>query len=156
MGAGKRIANKLAAGALGGLVGGFLGVGSGVFLGTLGTEDCEGGDDLCGIGAGVVGLFGGVVGYTVGTAVGVTLADPHDRFIMALGGSLLGFFVGGIMGPNDRIDTLQKAWAPFVGSTIVGVCASEGTRKPPKASRFSFGLSPSPGTGISAVANLRF
>ena len=152
MGPGGRIARKLAVSALGGLGGGLLGSLLGVVLGHnfLGGRNCSG-DQSCGLAAAYGVLFGGSVGYSVGTAVGVSLLDPHDRFIMALVGSLLGLGGGVILADAEDL------WPSiFVGPAILATWMSELSRSPPKARRFSVGLVPNPKRGLSAIATLRF
>lgn len=125
---GARIANKLAAGALLGSAGAFL-------LGSLGATGCSSGDTFCGVGV----LLGMVIGYPVATAVGVSMVDPHDRFLLSLGGSVGGLVVGSIIVPNNLalINSLWELWPLFVGSTVGATWASEWFRNPPKPRPFS-------------------
>ena len=128
MGVGKRIANKLAAGAL-------LGSGGAFLLGSLGATGCSSGDTFCGVGV----LLGMVVGYPVATVVGVSMIDPHDRFLLSLGESVGGLVMGSIIVPNNLalIDSLWELWPLFVGSTVGATWASEWFRNPPNARSFS-------------------
>lgn len=127
-GTGERIANKLAAGAL-------LGSGGAFLLGSLGATGCSSGDTFCGVGV----LLGMLIAYPVGNAVGVSMVDPHDRFLLSLGGSIGGLVVGGIIGPNNlaQIDSLWELWPFFVGPTVGATWASEWFRDPPETRRFS-------------------
>ena len=94
----------------------------------------------------------GTPGYTVGAAVGVSRVDPHDRFIPALGGSAAGLIAGLFLTSAADILWPTLFAAPIVTATMM----SEWTRNPPEDGRLSFGLSPTPGRGISAAAALRF
>ncbi len=143
-----RVFRKLAAGALGGVVWGLGGSILGAGLASGGG--CEG--DLCGAGA-IAGIYlGGLIGYTVGAAVGVSRVDPHDRFIPVLGGSAAGLIAGFYLtGAADILWPTLFA-APIITATMM----SEWTRDPPEDLGLSFGLSPTPGRGFSAAATLAF
>ena len=147
---GKRITKKLTTGALVGLTGGFLGAAVGF---SLAAEDCPGGDegDFCGLGAALAGLFVGGIGYSVGTAIGVSVVDPHDLFIMSLGGSVVGL-IGGVW-----LTSASGALWPslFVSPVAFATMMSELSRSPSEARRVSIGLMPSP-RHLSMVATLRF
>ncbi|MYA22565.1 MAG: hypothetical protein F4Z30_07155, partial [Gemmatimonadetes bacterium] len=110
-GSGKRIAFKLVSGTLSGI---------GVSFGTLFLSS----------GAGVRGwapiTWSVLIGYPIGSAIGVSLVDPHDRFIHSLIGSLLG--VGVAASATSDINLL-------VFPPICATLASEMFRKPPKARR---------------------
>lgn len=92
----------------------------------------------------------------MGIAVGVSAFDQHDRPIYPLAASLLGFGVGfaldvasAEMGGPVLGATL---WLPVTAATV----ASEWSRELPESRRYSLGLRPEPGGGLSAVAALRF
>ncbi len=131
-GNGKRIAFKLVSGTLSGIGGSF----GGLFLSS---------------GAGVRGwapiTWSVLLGYPVGSAIGVSLVDPHDRFIHSLIGSLLG--VGVAASATSGINFL-------VFPPICATLASEMYRSPPEAQRFSVNLVPNSNGDLSAVATLRF
>ena len=142
---GKRIAVKL-------IFGSFLGGASGLGLGNALDSDCTGCLDLGGV-------FGFFIGYTAGTAVGVSLVDSHDKFIVSLLGSMVGV-AGGY-----RLSVKAEDFWPFVvSSSVMATLASELSRTdylPPifmsrKPRLFSVGLVPSPKGHLSAVATLRF
>ena len=97
-------------------------------------------------------------GYPAGTAIGVTAidantSDPHDRSIkslikslgLSLGGSTVGL-IGALVSP------LSLLVSPIVGATL----ASELLRKPLASHRISVGLMPNLRGRLSAVATLRF
>lgn len=92
------------------------------------------------------------IAYSLGTAIGVSKIDPHDRFIASLGGSVVGL-IGGI-----GLTSISKVLFPslLVGPIIGATLASELWRKPPQARRISVGLIPDPRGSLSAVATLRF
>ncbi len=152
----KRIALKLASGAFTGVFAGLVG---GVILIGMAVEsqpEAEPGTDpsaAYAIGGAVAAISGFCIGNTVGSAVGVSKVDPHDRFIMSLGGSVVGliggigltYVSGGALWPSLFV-------SPAVGATVM----SELWRKPPEARRFSVDLVPNPKRGLSAVATLRF
>ena len=132
-GTGKRIAFKLVSGTLSGIGVSF----GGLFLSS---------------GVGVRGwapiTWSVLIGYPVGSAIGVSLVDPHDRFIHSLIGSLLGV---GIAASASSSDINFLVFPP-----ICATLASEMFRKPPKARRFSIGLVPNSNGDLSAVTTLRF
>ena len=152
----KRVAIKLASGAFTGVVAGLAG---GVILLGMAVEsqpEAEPGTDpsaAYAIGAAVAAISGFCIGNTVGSAVGVSKVDPHDRFIMSLGGSVVGL-IGGIGLTYVSGGALWPSL--FVGPVVGATVMSELWRKPPKARRFSVGLVPNPKKGLSAVATLRF
>ena len=78
------------------------------------------------------------IGYSLGTAIGVSKIDPHDRFIASLGGSVVGL-IGGI-----GLTSISKVLFPslLVGPIIGATIMSERWRKPPQARRVSVGLVP--------------
>lgn len=131
-----RAGGKLIAGMIGGLAGGFLGVRA--------SEWLDAGDGLAG------GLLGLVTGYSVGTACGVSITDPHDRFISALLGSVAGLALGGsILSASDN------RWALILGPPVLSTLASEMWREESRGIRLSAGLSPGL-RSASAVARIRF
>ena len=147
--AGIRLVKKLTAGGLGGVGGAFLG-GS---LMAGGQHQAIEGDP--GFGNLVAFMFGIWVGNIVGTAVGVSVADPHDNFLITLVGSaLFGAVPVAIAteGASDNLIILSGLLGPIVGAMIT----SELSRKPPQARRVSVGLVPNLKGGLSAVAVLRF
>ena len=154
MGPDKRVATKLASGAL---VGG-VGFAVGFALASVSEGDCDNDDNnddpFCGYSCceELRRVVFGSIGYLVGTAVGVSQFDPHDRFIASLGGSVVGLIGGiGLMSVDDVF------WPSiFVGSVAFATMMSEWTRKPPEARRFSVGLVPNSKGRLSAVAMLRF
>ena len=153
---GKRVAIKLASGAFKGVAAGLVG---GVILLGIAAEsqrEAEPGTDpsaAYAIEGAVAAISGFCIGNTVGSAVGVSKVDPHDRFIMSLGGSVVGligsigltYVSGGALWPSLFV-------GPVVGATVM----SELWRKPPEARRFSIGLVPNSDGNLSAVATLRF
>lgn len=145
MGIGKRVAVKLISGS-------FLGGASGLGLGNALASDCTGCLDL----GGVLGFF---VGYTAGTAAGVSLVDSRDKFIV----SLLGSMVGVAGGYRLSVKT-EDLWPFVVSSSVMATLASELSRTdylPPifmsrKPRLFSVGVMPNPNGHLSAIATLRF
>ena len=145
-GTGKRIVKKLGYGVLGGSGGAVLGAA----LGTLGTD---GG----GAAAGVPLVLGGLLGYTAGTAVGVTWIDPYDHLISTLLGSVIGMVVGLKETPNDfHIEEWSESWPVFAYPVIGATIMSELSRYVPASSRFSLGVASDRRGELSAVATLRF
>ena len=145
MGVGKRIVSKLFFGAVSGGISAYLG-------GAIGGrfESCE---EDCGFYE--AAMTGAAIGYTAGTAYGVSRIDPHDQFVPSLLGSLLGFG-GGIWLTANSGDELWLWPSIFVGPVAFATVMSELSRKPLEARRFSVGLFPNPKKGLSAVATLRF
>ena len=141
-GTGKRIALKAGAGALGGIA-------SGLILGSVFADAAsqEGGDDFSGLAASVGGLL---IGYTAGTAAGVALVDPHDRFISALIGSSMGMWSG-----VKAVD-LTEGWSLLVCPLVGAILSSEIWRDSSGDSRLSVGLVSDPRGRLSAVSTLRF
>ena len=166
-----RIGKKLAYGALSGLGVGAVGGAMGF---ALGYEDCSncgddpGGCDFCGMGTLLGSLFIGSIGYSIGTAVGVSRVDPYDSYIMSLGGSVVGFIGGlGLTSASSGMLWPFLLVCPVVGATL----ASEWSRSlnpsnkklpllmnlvPDPRGRVSVGLVPDPKGGLSVVAALRF
>ena len=139
---GKRIAKKLGSGIL-------IGTVSGYSLATILVGDGFG-QEGDGLGEAVATLYGALIGYTTGTAIGVTLVDPHDRFIMSLIGSLTGMWVG------IKADELSRGWSILVCPVAFATIMSELWRDPPKGERFSIGLRPDCRGRFSAIATLHF
>ena len=165
----KRVAQKLTYGALWGAGGGAVGAAMGFALGSL--EDCSDCDGctFCGLGPIVGSLIVGSIGCSIGTAVGVSRADPHDLFGASLIGSVVGL-IGGIWLVSASESELlfpSLLIGPIVGATL----ASEWSRSlnpsgkklplfmnlvPDLRGRFSVGLVPAPKGGLSAIVTLRF
>ena len=144
MSAGKRVALKLLAGTLGGMIGA-----------VIGSSNCDGGQEINFNCVGVAAL-----GYWAGTAIG-TNAFPRHRSIssliksigVSLGGSAVGLFVG----LGLTLASPEKLWPSLLVAPVVGATwASERWRKPPPTRRISVGLVPNPRGSVSAIATLRF
>ena len=156
----KRVAQKLTYGALWGAGGGAIGAVVGLALGSLeDCSDCPHGHncDLCGLGPIVGSLFVGSIGYSIGTAVGVSRVDPHDFFGASLVGSVVGFAGGiGLMSASGSELLFPSLFiGPIVGATL----ASEWSRSlnpSDKKLPFFMNLVPDPRGGLSAIATLRF
>lgn len=149
----KRVAKKLAYGALGGVGVGLVGWAIG--LGMIDTATWpEGGD---GIGADFFSIFGYFIGNTVGAAVGVSRVDPHDLFGASLVGSVVGLIGGiGLVGASESELLLPSL---LVGPVIGAMLASEWSRSlnpSDKKLPFFMNLIPDPRGHLSAVATLRF
>ena len=84
----------------------------------------------------------------ISIAMGVSVSDQRDRFIYPLAASLLGFGLG--IAYSD--DWFTPLWLP----TLTATAASEWSRSRVDSRRYSLGLRPEPGGGLSAVATLRF
>ena len=92
----------------------------------------------------------------MGIAVGVSAFDQHDRPIYPLAASLLGFGVGFALDVASA-----EMGGPVLGATlwlpvIAATAASEWSRSRVDSRRYSLGLRPEPGGGLSMVAALRF
>ena len=147
--AGIRLVKKLMAGGLGGVGGAFLG---GALMAGGQHQTIEGGSGV----GNFVSLMGGIwVGNIVGTAVGVSVADPQDNFLITLLGSALFGAVPvaiALEGASGNLIILSGLLGPIVGAMIT----SELSHKPPQARRVSVGLVPNLKGGLSAVSVLRF
>ena len=103
------------------------------------------------LGAGLIVLL-----FPAGIAVGVSAFDRDDRFIYPLAASVLGFGIGVAldlaMAETGGFYLGSFAWLPLIAATV----ASERSRERPESRRYSIGLRPEPGGGLSAVAALRF
>ena len=157
---GARIFRKLGLGVLGAAFGAYAGLGVG---GILGTGQCSGDEEPFCLPDSAV--LGGVAGIAFGTASGVSLSDPRSRYVPALGGSVaaLAGICGAMAGYYRRSGDLGpwESWEPYAvavfGTPVVlATLASELFRGPPEDGRLSFGLSPTPGRGLTATAALRF
>lgn len=161
LGSGKRVAQKLISGAIvGGVVGGTGGLaGLGVGLGIEDCSDCPHGHncDLCGLGPIVGSLIVGSIGCSIGTAVGVSRADPHDLFGASLIGSVVGF-IGGIWLVSATESELLLP-SLFIGPIVGATLASEWSRSlNPSGKKLPLfmNLVPDPRGRFSAIATLRF
>ena len=154
----KRVALKLIAGTLGGVVGATIVATSLPCF----SRDYNGDRPPFCDSLGPALLYG----YPAGTAIGVTAidvdtSDPHDRsiksFIKSLGVSLGGSTVGLIGGFGLALVNPDVLWPSlFVGPIVGATLASEWWRKPLASRRISVGLMPNPRGRLSAVATLRF
>ena len=102
-------------------------------------------------------LAAGVIllSFPAGIAVGVSAFDRDDRFIYPLVASVLGFGVGVAIDmaiAKGGLFVGAMGWLPVIAATV----ASENSRERPDSRRYSIGLRPEPGGGLSAVAALRF
>ena len=127
---GQRIVRKLSTGALVGTFSAWSAWGLATFL--VGNEETV-------VGAGVsrVAIFGTLTGYAAGTAVGVTLVDPHDHSVRTLFGSLVGLAVG-IMTARSTSE-----WSIVVCPVALATSMSELWRDPPEGFRFTTDPRPS-------------
>ena len=154
MSTGKRVALKLIAGTLGGMVGFAMVISS---LPCFPDDYPDGYDPIFCKSAEAALRYG----YPVGIAIGVSLVGPRDRpitsfirpLVLSLGGSAVGL-IGGIWLTNVDSEVFWPSIPvfPIVGATL----ASELWRKPPQARRFFFFLAPTLNGGLSAVTTLRF
>ena len=157
----KRLAVKCGTGAYMGplsAVAGFL-----IFLRYVECVDPDGGQEPILFCNKIVGLpvQVGQIGHVIGTALGVTLADPYDRFtyLYALGGTWVGR--GAARELVTRLpDKAGWGWVAL-GSyvalpAVMAALASEGMRGFHEEPRFSVGLTPDRRGSMAAVATLRF
>lgn len=111
-------------------------LGAGFILGTfsaltLGGYASTGVED--GIVKGIPALNVARMGFTLGSAFGVSIIDPHDRFLVTLAGGLVGT-MGGAKVIN--VDFYSGSWSlvwsyvvfPLVGSTIASELYRPGRR----------------------------
>ena len=138
-----RIGDKLAGGLVSGIL--FAVVGAGV--GLINGDSCKNAESICIDNEVALGL---VSGYALGVSAGVSLFDPHDQFISALGGTLIG---GGAGIGLTFVD--YKLWpsiliGPVIGATIM----SELTRKPP--GRLNLSVAPTSTKGLRAALTFNF
>ena len=136
-----RIAKKLGAGVLGGSLGVLV-----VFV--IGESADSDSDPIA---AAAAGPHIALIGYTLGSPIGMSRVDSRDKGILTWAGSIAGWFVGRMALERDT----SWPFAPLIGATL----ASELWRKPPQDSqnsRVSVRLGPAPNGGLSAVATLRF
>ena len=85
--------------------------------------------------------------------MGVSKVDSYD----SLPKTLLAGVISGVAGyflliAGQESDVSTFLFVPVISSLY----ASELSRKPPQDRRTSFGLAPTPNSGLSAVAQLRF
>ena len=150
MGTSRRIASKLVAGAV---------VGNLSFFGLMPRLASGCGDDgVCGA---IFYIIGMSTVYPVGTALGLSLADPRSQFAASLLGSMLGIGVGFGLG-----EEYGNIWPLFVCPSVFATIMSELSRfdlppvfmshNSPEVSRFSVGLMPGPKGNLSVVTTLRF
>ena len=142
-----RIALKL----LGGTV---AGIGSGIATLYLWMTYDGCGEDWCSEDQDEYSLEEGLIMllFPAGIAVGVSAFDRDDRFIYPLAASVLGFGIGVALEATVGSSLGAFAWLPLIAATV----ASEWSRERPESRRYSIGLRPEPGGGLSAVAALRF
>ena len=137
-----RVAKKLGAGVLGGSFGVLV-----VFV--IGESADSDADPIAAVAA---GPHIALIGYTLGSPIGVSWVDSRDKGILTWGGSVAGWLVGRM---GVKRDYWPLIYSPLIGATI----ASELWRKPPQDSqnsRVSVRLGAAPNGGLSAVATLRF
>lgn len=150
---GKRIARKLAAGALAGIIPSYA-------LGIILTEisGVRGNSDEVNFGAGLFFEASLILGYPVGAGIGVSWVDPRDRFILSLAGSAVGFVVGiALTGEHNFLeDSRWETWpiytCPLIGATV----ASELWRKPLETRRVTIDVMPDSKGHLSVGATLHF
>lgn len=150
----KRLPLKLIRGIGFGFTGGLAGAALGGFSLSYGSE-CSG-DQSCGLGAMVGAGIGGLSGYLIGSAIGVSSVDPDDRFLACLAGSLVGMGLGSFMLSKDWPHSFRGISPLFLGSLVGATIASEMSRNPPESPRFSIGLAPGSRGSLFASAALRF
>ena len=153
MSTGKRVAVKLIAGTLGGVMGAIIVANSLPCY----SRDYGGNRPIFCDSLEAAFLYG----YPIGIAIGTSLVDSRDRsvrsLIRPLGVSLCGSavgLIGGILLTNVDDDVFWPSF--FVGPIVGATLASELWRKPSEARRLSIGLVPNPRGSLSTVATLRF
>ena len=141
-----RIPTKVVCGTLSGVV--FTAIG---FVGIANIDRSSG--PASSVGYLLLGMY---VGSAVGFPLGMSAADPYDSLpttlLAGVTPGLAGYSLLAADQDNDRTAFLFMYVVPVIGSLI----ASELWRKPPQDRRVSFGLSPIPNSGLSAVTMLRF
>ena len=146
MGTSNRIASKLGSGAL---LGSFCGLTFAFLTPGATAGDVLGLNEIHSI------VYNWLLGYTIGTVVGVTAVDPYDRPIMSLAGSVVGAALGTI--PGDVLYGGNSAlWPLFICPLVGATIGSELWRDSPKESRFTIDLRPDFNGCPSAVVALHF
>ena len=138
-----RIIKKVAAGILTGSV-----FGAFITTGLRLSWDVPPNDDgLSGVSAVLLGLY---YGNLVGFPIGVSSVDTQDSFAKTLMGGLL----GGVGGWGLTVITRKPVF--LLLGPVGSIYASEKSRQHPQDRRVSFGLSPTPNSGLSVSARLHF
>ena len=151
----RRFALKCAAGAYGdtiSAVAGFL-----IFLPFAECVESDGDPIFCDIEG--PPIQAGQIGHVIGTALGVTLADPYDRltYLYASAGSWVGFQIGRKLANRLTDGKGYDAIGIHIAvPAVMAALASEGVRGFHEESRFSVGLTPDRRGSMAAVATLRF
>ena len=127
---------------------GFATGGVGYLVGSrIGSLTGEGGWDTFG-----AAVLGGVIAYTVGVPIGVSIIDPHDQPVKTAAGSFMGFGAGIAIYYLNQ-DYWQMAFiCPLVGAVIM----SERSHNTLIVRQFSIGLGPDRNGNLAAIATLRF
>ena len=148
---GKRDTDRIVLKLLGGTV---AGIGSGIATLYLWMTYDGCGEDWCSEDQDEYSLEEGLIMllFPAGIAVGVSAFDRDDRFVYPLAASVLGFGIGVALEATVGSSLGSFAWLPLIAATV----ASERSRERPESRRYSIGLRPEPGGGLSAVAALRF
>ncbi|MDE2740136.1 MAG: hypothetical protein OXI58_00985 [Gemmatimonadota bacterium] len=142
-----RVTRKLLLGAGTGIVTGFIVV----VLPHVGWCDDNSPEDCGEFGEFTMHEKGAFLLIPMSIAMGVSASDQRDRFIYPLAASMLGFGMGIAYGTaTDK--WLPSLWLPILTATA----ASEWSRSRVDSRRYSLGLRPEPGGGLSMVAALRF
>jgi len=142
----RKIGTGLLTGGLSAIAGGF----TGLMIGDIATNNCEG--DLCGLEVLAYMGLGMAMGYMIGVPIGVSRIDPHDRFLNTMLGSLLGAGAGIAITSANNEFAMSLVIFPLIGATIM----SEQSRDTYENRRFSVGLAPVPDGNVRAIATLRF
>ena len=122
--------------------------GVGYLIGSrVGRLTGEGGWDTFG-----AAILGGVIGYTVGVPIGVSIIDPHDQPVKTVAGSFMGFGAGIVIYALNREYRQMAFICPLVGAVIM----SERSHNTLIVRQFSIGLAPDRNGNLSAIATLRF
>ena len=96
-------------------------------------------------------ILSGVVGYTVGAPIGVSMIDPYDQPVKTMAGSFMGFGAGIAISYLNR-----EYWHMFICPLVGAVIMSERSRNTLTVRQFSIGLAPDRNGNVSAIATLRF